>query len=226
MERCAAKLARACPFQIIRLLLVAPHPCPRRPSPDTASTNLRASSGARRTTRRGLNGGCGRSRRLARRCQALIPHPSVNHPPRTRQSLHRGLPLRFYFGTNRPSFLTFHHYTVHEYGRGAAGLFPALAIVAGEPLNIRRCLQSWLASCTKAKSPPDPCRCSPGLGRISIILRVASPTKKKKGTDFGREEGKRLCAECGSHAKGGGGQPRPAGPTPTHHKESCIRIRT
>lgn len=77
-----------------------PPPCPRRPSPDTASTFALAQ---------------GQQEGDKQRAQALAQVPDaaptpVNHTSRTRQSLHRGLPLRFYFGTHCRSLLIFSHY--------------------------------------------------------------------------------------------------------------------
>lgn len=98
---------------------LAPHPpCPRRPSPDTASTFALAQGQQEGDKQRA-------------QAQAQVPDAAptpVNHTSRTRQSLHRGLPLRFYFGTHLP--VTSHFLSLQEYG----GLSPAMAIVTGEPL--------------------------------------------------------------------------------------------
>lgn len=107
MARCAAQVARACPIQIIRLLLLPPtpmSPCPRRPSPDTASTFALAQGQQEGDKRRARAQGQGRAQ-----VPDAAPTP-VNHTSRTRQALHRGLPLRCYFGTHCRSLFILSHY--------------------------------------------------------------------------------------------------------------------
>lgn len=99
---------------------IHPHPCPRSPSPDTASTSALV-QGQREGDKPRLRA------QLQSRAQVPDADPiPVNHTWRTRLSLRRGLPLRFYFGTkllvNSQSCLI----TLREDGRGSAAMSPAL----------------------------------------------------------------------------------------------------
>lgn len=118
---CSAKLRELVQFRSSDCFSCPPppmSPCPRRPSPDTASTFALAQ---------------GQQEGDKRRAQAWAQVPDaaptpVNHTSRTRQSLHHGLPSALLFWYPLP--LTSHFHSLQEYG---GVLFPALAIVTGEP---------------------------------------------------------------------------------------------
>lgn len=179
---------------------LAPHPpCPRRPSPDTASTFALAQGQQE-----------GDKRRAQARAQVPDAAPSpVNHTSRTRQSLHRGLPLRFYFGTRCRSLLIFSHYS----NTGGRRLHWPLSL--GNPWY-RDSPKSRLAILLTA----NPWRRSPNLGRIAVILRASKPSKRHR-----LGEGKRLCANAALVPRGTDGHDLQIQPL-LRHKESCIRIRT
>lgn len=165
---------------------LAPHPpCPRRPSPDTASTFALA---------QGQQEGDKRRARAQAQARVQVPDAAptpVNHTSRTRQSLHHGLPLRFYFGTHCRSLLIFPHYTYRNTGE----LVSCTGHCNWGTLEYQDFSQSRLPFLTKV----NPCRRSPNLGRIAVIFRASKPRERHR-----LREGKRLCARCGSHAKGGG----------------------
>ena len=169
-------------------------PCPRRPTPDTASTFALAQGQQE-----------GDKRRARAQAHAQVPDAAptpVNHTSRTRQPLHCGLPLRFYFGTRCRSLLIFCHY------RNTGDVVSCIGRCNWGILEHQDFSQSWLASLTKA----NPCRRSPNLGRIAVILRASKPRERHR---LLRGKTKRLCARCGSHAKGE--RPCPAGQPPPHH---------
>lgn len=100
---CSAKLRELVQFRSSDCFSCPPppmSPCPRRPSPDTASTFALVQGRQE-----------GDKRRAQARAQVPDAAPApVNHTSRTRQSLHHGLPLRCYFGTRCRSLLIFTHY--------------------------------------------------------------------------------------------------------------------
>lgn len=105
--RCSAKLRELVQFRSSDCFSCPPppmSPCPRRPSPDTASTFALAQGQQEGDKRRA-------------QAQAQVPDAAptpVNHTSRTGQSLHHGLPSALLFWY--PLALTSHFHSLQEYG--------------------------------------------------------------------------------------------------------------
>lgn len=165
-------------------------PCPRRPSPDTASTFALVQGQQE-----------GDKRRAQARAQVPDAAPTpVNHTSRTRQSLHHGLPSALLFWYPLP--LTSHFHSLQEYG---GGFVSCSGHCHWGTLSIEIPPQPWLAFLTKVY----PCRRSPNLGRIADILRASKPRKRHR-----LGEGKRLCANAALVPRGTDGHGLQVQPTP------------
>lgn len=203
MARCAAQVARACPIQIIRLLLLPPTPhapCPRRPSPDTASTFALAQGQQEGDKRRARAQGQGRAQ-----VPDAAPTP-VNHTSRTRQALRRGLPLRCYFGTHCRSLFILSHY------RNTGGVVFCSGHCHWGTLEYRDSSPILAFLCSQRSTP---CPRSPNLGRTAVILRASKPSKRHRLV-----EAKRLCANAALVPRGTDAHDLHTGPIPPPDKGS------
>ena len=128
-----------------RIASLAPHPCPRRPSPDTASTSALV---------QGQQEGDKRRVRAQSQARAQVPDDDPTPSTTLREPDYHSIIVFLCASilvTHYRSLLIFSRYMNTK---GEGGLFPALAIVTGEPLSIED--SSPIPACLLHKGRPLP----------------------------------------------------------------------